>query len=121
PPGPSYLRDATYAEIHTFKDGKSETYRVDHGKIKSVGDNSITITERDGQDVTVPTSDATKVLGGPAQKLTLADLKAGQRVTVDRETGEPANTICVLPKMGQKPPPPPPGQGQGYGPPGGAS
>src|SRR5262249_32321591 len=116
-----YLKNVTHAEIHTYENGQAETYRVDHGKIESVGDNSITITERDGSEVTIPTDDATKVIGGPHRKLSRNDLKSGVRVMVDREGGDPAKTIGRGPKQAQQLPPPPPAPGQGYGPPGGAS
>ncbi len=103
PGGPPFLKGMTNATVNVYRDGKTVTINVDRGKIKSVADDSITITERDGQDVTIPTDGDTKVVAGPRKTKTLSDLKAGQRVTVSREEGQAAKAIALMPKRGKRP------------------
>ena len=99
PPGPPpFLRGMTNAEVHSQQDGKSVVTRVDAGKVKSVGSDSVTLTENDGSDVTIQTDSDTKVCTGPGQTGDLSDLKQGQQVIADREEGQPAHVIAVAPK-----------------------
>jgi hypothetical protein len=122
PPGPPPMmgigmKGLTYAELHVQnKDGESETLRLDQGKVKSTTSDSVTITENDGSEVTIPVDDETKVLGKPGQETTLEDLEAGQQVSVTAPEGEPAQAMMVMPKKGDVirashggPMPPPPG------------
>jgi hypothetical protein len=122
PPGPPPMmapgmKGLTYAELHVQnKDGKSETLRVDQGKMKSTASDSITIAENDGSEVTIRVDDETEVLGKPGEETSLADLEAGQQVSVTAPDGEPAEAIMVMPKKGEVirafhggPMPPPPG------------
>ncbi|HEX5525719.1 MAG TPA: hypothetical protein VFX44_00810 [Solirubrobacterales bacterium] len=119
PPGPPPMgigmKGLTYAQLHVLdKEGESETIRIDQGKVKSVGESSITVTENDESEVTIPVGESTKVLGKPGQETTLEDLQAGQQVSVCAPEGEAAKTIMVLPKKGEAPggkgaPMPPPG------------
>jgi hypothetical protein len=98
PPGIGFKQDLTYAEIHAQEDGKAVVYRTDRGKIKSVDSDSITITENDGSDVTIPVNSDTRVFSfskGPNAKL--SDLADGQTVTVERKEGQPASSIMVEP------------------------
>ncbi len=111
PGGPPFLKGMTNATVNVYRDGKTVTISVDRGKVKSVADDSITITERDGQDVTIPTDGDTKVVAGPRKTKTLSDLKAGQRVTVNREEGQAAKAVALMPKRGKGRP----GRGQGPG------
>jgi hypothetical protein len=107
PPGPLPMmalgmKGLTYAELHVQnKDGESETLRVDQGKVKSTGSDSITITENDGSEVTIPVDDETEVLGKPGKETTLVDLEAGQQVSVTAPDGKPADAILVMPKKGE--------------------
>ena len=91
---------------------------LDRGKVKSTSSDSVTITENDGSDVTIPVDGQTRVFAGFAKRnAKVSDLKEGQLVTVDREEGKAARVIAVMPKFrrfGAHPPGPPPG-----GPPGG--
>ena len=111
------MKGLTYVELHVRnQDGESETIRVDQGKVKSTAADSITITENDGNEVTIPVDDETKVLGKPGRETTLDDLAAGQQVTVSAPEGEAAKAIMVMPKKGDMigafhggPMPPPPG------------
>jgi hypothetical protein len=122
PPGPPPMmgigmRGLTYAELHVQnKEGQSESLRLDQGKVKSTTSDSITITENDGSEVTIPVDDETKVLGKPGQETALDDLEAGQQVSVTAPQGDPAAAIMVMPKKGEVirafhggPMPPPPG------------
>ena len=95
--------------------------RVDQGKIKSVGDSSITLVENDESEVTIAVDADTKVLGKPGSETSVSDLKAGQKVVVSGPEGEAAKTIAVPPKKGEQGPktaaphrpgqmPPPPGR-----------
>jgi hypothetical protein len=107
PPGPPPMmgpggRNLTYAELHLLsKEGDSEVVRVDQGKVKSTGDSSITLTENDGHEVTIEVDDETDVLGKPGTETTLADLEAGQQVSVTATEGEAAKAIMVMPKKGE--------------------
>src|SRR5215204_3859764 len=106
PPGPPPMmalgmKGLTYAELHVqSKDGESETLRVDQGKVKSTTSDSITITENDDSEVTIPVDDKTEVLSKPGKKTSLGDLGAGQQVSVTAPDGEPADVIMVMPKKG---------------------
>lgn len=106
PPGPPpmmgiAMKGLTYAELHVQgKDGTEETIRIDQGKVKSVGDSSITLTENDDSEVTVAVDSDTEVMGKPGEETSLGDLEAGQQVSVTAPEGEAAQAIMVLPKKG---------------------
>jgi len=127
PPGLLPMKGLTNGVINVQKDGKGEVIHLDQGKISSVGADSITLTENDGNDVTIPYDSDTKVLAGPGKDLAVADLSAGTRVLVVRDQGDPAKVIAIpppmihpkkgekLPAMGKPPagmPKPPQGMGQ---------
>lgn len=109
PPGPPPMmgigmKGLTYAELHVRnKQGESETIRLDQGKVKTTAADSITITENDGNEVTIPVDDETQILGEPGREMTLADLEAGQLVNVSAPEGEPAKAIMAMPKKGDLP------------------
>jgi hypothetical protein len=127
PPGPPpfggpmlMTKDLTYAEVHVQKDGKAETIRIDQGKIAAVDGSSVTLTENDGNEVTIPVDSETKILAKPGEESTLGDLAVGQQVTVSGPDGGTAESIMVMPKKGELkvmtqggPMPPPPGAAQG--------
>lgn len=95
------MKGLTYAELHVRnKEGESEVVRIDQGKVKSLGDDSITVTENDGSEVTIAVDEDTDVLGKPGEETTLGDLDAGQQVSVTAPDGEAAKAIMVLPKKG---------------------
>jgi hypothetical protein len=109
PPGPPPMmgpggKNLTYAELHVLnKEGDSEVVRIDNGKVKSTSDSSITLTENDGSEVTIKVNDETDVLGKPGTETALADLEAGQQVSVTATKGEAAKAIMVMPKKGELP------------------
>lgn len=109
PPGPPPMmgpggKNLTYTELHVLtKKGDSEVIRIDQGKVKSTSDSSLTLTENDGSEVTIPVDDQTDVLGKPGTETTLADLEAGQQVNVTAPEGEAAKVIMVMPKKGELP------------------
>jgi hypothetical protein len=113
PPGPRpFDGNLTYAELHVQKNGKEVVVRLDRGKVKSTSADSVTITENDGSDVTIPVDSQTRVFAGPAKRnAKVSDLKQGQLVTVDREEGKAARVIAVMVKFRRfaHPPGPPPG------------
>jgi hypothetical protein len=124
PPGGIPFKGLTYGELHVqTKAGEEKVIRLDQGKISSVSADSITVTENDGNDVTIAVDEDTKVLGKPGAETALADLEGGQQVTVTGPSGGAAETIMVMPRKGElkgmkgAPPagkmPPPPGAQEG--------
>jgi hypothetical protein len=111
------MSSLTYAELHfRNRDGEKETIRIDQGKVQSADESSVTIAENDGNVVTIPVDERTKVLAGPGREAALDDLEPGQQVNVSAPEGEPAKAVMVLPKKGDvvraihgAPMPPPPG------------
>ena len=80
------------AEIVVKDGGTTFDYRLDQGKIRSVGPSSITLWERTGEVVTVPVSAGARItLGG--RNVSLAALRKGMRVQTLRNGGAPADTI----------------------------
>ena len=103
PPGGIPFKGLTYGEFHVqTKAGEDKLIRLDQGKVSAVSGDSITVTENDGNDVSIALDGNTKVLGKPGSETTLADLKSGQRVTVSGPPGGAAETIVVMPKKGDR-------------------
>jgi hypothetical protein len=106
PPGPPPLmgiamQGLTYAELHVLdKSGEAETVRIDQGKVKAVGDSSITLTANDDSEVTIAVDEDTEVIGKPGEDTSLSNLETGQQVSVTASEGEAAQAIMVLPKKG---------------------
>jgi hypothetical protein len=118
PPGGLPMRNLTYGELHVQKKGEAAVIRLDNGKVVSAGQDSITLRENDGNEVTIPVDDSTKVLAGPGKRgAAVTDLKEGTAVLVHREEGSAAKAVIVAPprpgkgRKGQLPPPPPPMRG----------
>lgn len=122
PPGPPpamglAMKGLTYAELHVQnEDGEAEVVRIDQGKIKTIGEGSITLTANDDSEVTIPVDENTAVMSRPGEESSLDDLEAGQQVSVSRPEGETAKAVIVLPGKGDvaammqgAPGPPPPG------------
>ena len=116
-PGPPHPPgDLTYSEIHLRRDGNDVVVRVDRGRVRSVNDESITITRNDGEEVTVPIDEETRVFAGPGRQGEPSDLREGQLVMVHREDGQAADFIGLQPRHGdvrmrRAPHPGPPGPG----------
>ncbi|HEY1688944.1 MAG TPA: hypothetical protein VGF95_08785 [Solirubrobacteraceae bacterium] len=96
------MQELTYAQLHVEHKGQAQTIRLDQGKVVSVSESSITISENDGSEVTIPVDEDTKVQGRPGAKTELSDLKAGQVVDVCSPEGGTAKTIIVVPKQGKQ-------------------
>jgi hypothetical protein len=94
-------QNLTYAEFHSQQNGQDQVTRLDRGKIDSVSDSEITITENDGNQVTVPVDKDTQVLAGPGKDLQVADLQQGQQVMVNHPEGGAADVIAVPPTKAQ--------------------
>lgn len=102
PPGLGPMKGLTYAEFHVqTKNGEARTIRLDQGKIAAVDADSITVTENDGNEVTIAVDEDTKVLGKPGSETGLDDLKTGQRVAVSGPEGGTAKVIMLPPKKGE--------------------
>jgi hypothetical protein len=98
PHGPApFLRNLTYGELHVRRDGKDVVVRIDAGKVKSADSDSLTITENNGEDVTIPVDDDTRVVARPFGKAKVSDLKEGRQVVVHRDQGEPAEVVLLVP------------------------
>jgi len=106
PPGlGKAMKGLTYGELHVqTKEGESRVIRIDQGKVAAVSGSSITVTENDGNEVTIAVDDDTRVLGKPGSKTSLEDLKEGQKVLVSGPDGGTAKSVVVLPKKGERPP-----------------
>jgi len=126
PGGPAMgiaMKGLTYGVLHIQnEDGDAETIRIDQGKIKTVGSDSLTLTENDGSEVTVKVDGDTEILGKPGEETSLSDLEAGQQVSASGPEGGTAKAIMVMPKKGDivgafhgGPMPPPGGPGVEYG------
>ncbi|MBI4898314.1 MAG: hypothetical protein HY827_08085 [Actinobacteria bacterium] len=98
--GGKYL---TYAEAHSYRNGKETVTRTDAGKFKSATESEITITERDGNDVTIAISEDTEVLIPDNEEATVSDLTVGKRVIVTGEKGQAADVVAVAPARGMRP------------------
>ncbi len=121
PPPPGMMgppmKGLTYGELHVQnKEGDAEVIRIDQGKIVSVDDSSITLSENDGSEVTVALDGDTEILAGPGSDSTVDDLAVGDTVVVSGTEGEAAKSVMVPPKKGDvkgapggPPMPPPPG------------
>lgn len=94
-------KNLTYAEFHVQRNGESEVIRLDRGKITAVSDSSITLSENDGNEVTIAVDGDTKVLAGPGGDQKVTDLKTGQKVVVTGPEGGTAKAVMVPPKRGQ--------------------
>jgi hypothetical protein len=103
PPGGPLGKNLTYAQFHVQRNGQEVVVRLDRGKVDSVSDSSITLTENDGSQVTIPVDSSTKVLAGPGHKVAVTDLKAGRQVLVCGPDGGTAKAIIVPPKPGKRP------------------
>ncbi len=103
PPGGPMTMDLTYAQFHVRHNGEEKVVRLDRGKVASVSGSSITLTENDGGEVTIPVDGNTKVLAGPGHEEAVTDLEVGRLVLVCGPEGGTAKTIVVPPKPGQMP------------------
>ncbi|MFL5901337.1 MAG: hypothetical protein ACJ75S_09085 [Solirubrobacterales bacterium] len=112
PPMGPMGKDLTYAQFHVQHEGSAQVIRLDSGKIAAVDSNSITLSENDGNEVTVVIGEGTKVLAGPGRTLTTDDLEVGQRVQVCGPEGGTAKAILLPPPKGGQLLPPPQGQEQ---------
>ena len=97
PPLPPPERDLTYAEIHVVRDGEAKVIRTDAGEIASTSEDSITVSENDGNDVTIPIDGHTKFATGPDEQGDVSDLQQGDHVMVTATKGEAADLVFVVP------------------------
>ncbi len=88
--GPKLVR----AEVVLADAGVLHDYRIDRGRIRTVGIGSISLLERDGTVVTVPVSPTADVrLRG--RSVPLARLRRGLVATTIRDSDQPAAVVKV--------------------------
>lgn len=86
--GPKMVR----AEVIVLDRGTVHDYRLDRGRIRAVGNGSLTLLERDGTVVTVPVApDAQVTLGG--RPVALARLRRGMTALTVRDGGQRAELV----------------------------
>ncbi|MGH2905917.1 MAG: hypothetical protein ACRDKI_04020 [Solirubrobacterales bacterium] len=93
--GPKANRYLTYVEVHSYKRGKETVLRTDAGKITEVSSTSITVHERDGNDVTRALDEDTDIHIRGNSDATAADLSVGDSVIVSGEKDQPADDVGV--------------------------
>jgi hypothetical protein len=103
PMGGPMGKDLTYAQLHVQHEGTAQVIRIDRGEVVSTSESSIAVKENDGNEVTIAVDGETKVLAGPGRSTSVADLKAGQEVTVCGPEGGTAKAIMVPPGKGRLP------------------
>jgi len=101
--GPGLLIGAVHADgTWTFADGSTKELSADFGRITAVGSGSISLHRADGQDVTVPTSDATCVRQR-GQEATVGDLQTGEAALVIQQDGQAQVVRAGIPIRGGTP------------------
>ena len=69
PPGGMPFKGLTYGELHVqTKSGEDRVIRLDQGKVSAVSADSITVTENDGNEVTIAVDEDTEVMGKPGEE-----------------------------------------------------
>jgi hypothetical protein len=88
--GPKMVR----AEVVLMEGSILHDYRMDQGRVRGVGPNSISLHERDGTNVNVPIAVAAqvKINGKPA---TLAAVRRGMFAVTIRDGSAPADRVIV--------------------------
>ncbi|MBJ7347014.1 MAG: hypothetical protein JHC87_00420 [Thermoleophilaceae bacterium] len=98
---PAFMRGLTNATINSQRNGKAVVIRLDAGKVKTVGTDSVTITENDGTDVDIAVDADTEIHVPGYEDAQVDDLEVGQQVMAEGKQGKAAHSIGV------KPPKPP--------------
>ena len=86
--GPKMVR----AEVIVMDAGTVRDYRLDQGRVRAVGRNSLTLLERDGTLVVVPVAANVEVLLN-GRRIAFRGLRRGDSAITVRESGEPALTV----------------------------
>lgn len=102
PGGPGAGQYLTYSEVHTYKRGAETVMRTDAGKIVKVDSNSITLTRRDGEEVTTEIDADTEIHIPGNEDATVDDLTVGKRVFVSGEKGKAADVVGVPGRGGRR-------------------
>lgn len=86
--GPKMVR----AEVIVQDRGVIHDYRLDRGRVRAVGNGSLTLLERDGTAVTIPVAPTAQVtLAG--RPVALARLRRGMTALTVRDGGQPAELV----------------------------
>jgi hypothetical protein len=88
--GPKMVR----AEVIVRDGGATRDFRLDQGRIRAIGRDSITLLERDGTIVVVPVSSSAEILRN-GRRVQFRTLRRGQDVLTVRESGRPAEVVRV--------------------------
>lgn len=102
PGGPAAAKYLTYSEVHSYRRGAETVIRTDAGKIVSVDSDSVTITRRDGEEVTTAIDEDTEIRIPGDEDATIDDLTVGKRVIVSGEKGEAADVVGVPGRGGRR-------------------
>jgi hypothetical protein len=96
--GPGMVR----AEVVMQDRGQIHLYRIDRGRIRSLGPDSIVLRERDGRIETVAIAPDAEIVGVPRRgrggRQTLHGLRRGMFVETVRDGDAPAERVRVLPR-----------------------
>lgn len=101
PGGQAAGKYLTYSEVHTYRRGDETVLRTDGGKLVSVDNDSITITRRDGVEVTTAIDEDTEIRVPGEDDATTDDLTVGKRVIVSGEQGEAADVVAIPGRHGR--------------------
>ncbi len=85
--GPKMVR----AEV-IVKDGGIHDYRIDRGRIRAIGPNTLTLVEADGMVAVIPVSPTAQVTLGGAN-VPLSSLKRGLKALTVRDGDAPAQVV----------------------------
>jgi hypothetical protein len=86
--GPNMVR----AEVVMQERGGVRAYRLDQGRIRAIGRDTITLLESDGTVVVIPFTSSTEILVN-GRRVNQRALQRGMRAVVVRVSGGPAETI----------------------------
>lgn len=95
PGAPGAQKYLTYSETHTYRRGVEKVIRTDAGKLTAVDSDSITLTRKDGVEVTTAIDEDTEIHVPGVDDATTDDLTVGRRVIVSGEQGATADIVAV--------------------------
>lgn len=102
PAGHGAQKYLTYSETHTYRRGAETVIRTDAGTLKAVDSDSITITRRDGVEVTTAIDEDTEIHVPGEDDATTDDLSVGKRVIISGEKGNAADMVGMPGRGGRR-------------------
>jgi hypothetical protein len=88
--GPKMVR----AEVIIRDGNATRDFRLDRGRVRAIGRDSITLLERDGTIVVVPVASNAEILHN-GRRVQYRALRRGQEVVTVRESGRPADVVRI--------------------------